>query len=73
MAHIAIKRADLDALQDELEIISDKKFAGRIEEGLADVEEGRVYGFEAFEGALKNKLQKVNKEGKVRIWLRLRE
>jgi predicted transcriptional regulator len=67
MEHIAIKRADFDgilklisriqddlgALQEELEIISDKEFAEKIEEGLADIEEGRVYGFEEFERALK--------------------
>ena len=69
MEHIAIKRADfdgilklisrirndLDALQEELGIISDKEFAAKIEEGLTDIEEGRVYGFEEFERALKNK------------------
>ena len=67
MEHIAIKRADfdgilklisrirddLDALQEELEIISDKEFAEKIEEGLADIEEGRVHGFVEFERALK--------------------
>ena len=46
-------RNDLDALQEELEIISDKEFAEKIEEGLADIEEGRVYGFGEFERALK--------------------
>ncbi|MCW3131096.1 MAG: hypothetical protein N2V76_08940 [Methanophagales archaeon] len=68
MEHVAIKRADLDgilklisrirkdldALQEELEIISDNELAGKIEEGLMDIEEGRVYGFEEFERALKN-------------------
>ena len=67
MERIAIKRADfdgilklisrirndLDALQEELEIISDKEFAEKIEEELADIEEGRVYGFGEFERALK--------------------
>jgi hypothetical protein len=69
MAHVAIKRADLDgilklisrirndldALHEELEIISDDELAGKIEEGLTDIEEGRVYGFVEFERALKNK------------------
>ena len=54
MEHVAIKRADLDgilklssrirndldALQEELEIISDNELAGKIEEGLTDIEEG---------------------------------
>jgi hypothetical protein len=69
MEHVAIKRADLDgilklisrirddldALQEELEIISDNELAGKIEEGLTDIEEGRVYGLKEFERALKNK------------------
>jgi hypothetical protein len=69
MEHVAIKRADLDgipklisriqndldALQEELEIISDNELAWKIEDGLMDIEEGRVYGFEEFERALKNK------------------
>jgi predicted transcriptional regulator len=69
MEHVAVKRPDfdgilklisrirndLDALQEELEIISDKEFAEKIEEGLTDIEEGRVYGLEEFERALKNK------------------
>lgn len=69
MEHITIKRADfggilklisriqadLGALQEELEIISDREFTEKIEEGLADIEEGKVYGFEEFERALKNK------------------
>jgi len=72
MEDVAIKRADLhgilklisrirddlDALQEELEIISDNELAGKIEEGLTDIEEGRVYGFEEFERALKNKKNK---------------
>ena len=67
--HITIKRADFDgilklilriqadlgALREDLEIISDKEFTEKIEEGLADIEVGKVYGFEEFEKALKNK------------------
>ncbi len=48
-------RDDLDVLQEELEIISDNELVGKIEEGLTDIEEGRVYGFEEFERALKNR------------------
>lgn len=48
-------RNDLDALQEELEIISDNELAWKIEEGRTDIEEGRVYGFVEFERALKNK------------------
>ena len=48
-------RDDLDALREELEIILDNEFAGKIKEGLADIEEGRVYGFAEFEKALKVK------------------
>ena len=69
MAHVALKRADfdgilklisrirndLDALQEELELISDDELVGKIEEGLTDIEEGRVHGFVEFEQALKNK------------------
>jgi hypothetical protein len=69
MEHVAIKRADLDsilklisrirddldALQEELEMISNKELAGKIEEGIADIKSGRVFGLEEFERALKNK------------------
>lgn len=69
MENITIKRADfesilklisrvedaLDTLKEELEIISNKEFAGKIEEGLVDIDEGRVYGVAEFERALKNK------------------
>jgi predicted transcriptional regulator len=48
-------RNDLDALQEELEVISNKELAEKIEEGLTDIEEGRVYGLEEFERALKEK------------------
>ena len=45
-------REELEALQEELEILANKELVEKIEEGLKDVEEGRIYGLEEFRKVL---------------------
>ena len=41
-------KEDIEALQEELEILMNRDFVEKIEEGLKDLENGRTYGIEEF-------------------------
>jgi PHD/YefM family antitoxin component YafN of YafNO toxin-antitoxin module len=46
-------KEDLEALQEELEILMNCNLVEKIEEGLEDLREGRIYGIEEFKKAVK--------------------
>ena len=41
-------KEDIEALQEELEILMNRDLVEKIEEGLKDLENGRTYGIEEF-------------------------
>lgn len=41
-------KEDIEALKEELEILMNRDFVEKIEEGLKDLENGRTYGIEEF-------------------------
>jgi len=46
-------KEDIEALQEELEILMNRDLVAKIEEGLEDLKENRIYGFEEFKKAVK--------------------
>jgi len=46
-------KEDIEALQEELEILMNSDLVEKIEEGLEDLKEGRIYGIEEFKKAVK--------------------
>lgn len=46
-------KEDIDAIQEELEILANRNFVDKIKEGLEDLKEGRIYGIEEFKKVIR--------------------
>ena len=46
-------KEDIDAIQEELEILANRDFVDKIKEGLEDLKEGRIYGIEEFKKVIR--------------------
>ena len=46
-------KEDIDAIQEELEILANRNFVDKINEGLEDLKEGRIYGIEEFKKVIR--------------------
>ena len=46
-------KEDIDAIQEELEILANRDFVDKIKEGLVDLKKGRIYGIEEFKKVIR--------------------